>query len=161
MDTSRPSARPPLPPFTRETAIAKIRAAEDVWNTCDPELASLACTQHSVWRVRCDFLQGRPAVRAFLARKWNREFEYRVINELWAFTANRIAVRCAYEYYDDLGNWFRACGNENWEFDSRGLMRIRYANINDLPILPNDRLFHWDRKALRPSDHPGLTELAL
>jgi uncharacterized protein len=153
--------RPPLPPFTRESAIQKVRSAEDGWNTCDPERVSLAYTEDSVWRNRSEFLQGRPAIVAFLTRKWNRELDYRLIKELWAFAGNRIAVRFAYEYHDDSGNWFRAYGNENWEFDSHGLMRIRHASINDLPITPDARLFRWPREAPRPADHPGLSDLRL
>jgi nuclear transport factor 2 (NTF2) superfamily protein len=153
--------RPPLPPFTAETAHQKIRAAEDGWNGRNPERVSLAYTEDSVWRNRSEFLKGRPAIVAFLTRKWNRELDYRLIKELWAFTDNRIAVRFAYEYRDDSGNWFRAYGNENWEFDSTGLMRARHASINDLPIAAAGRLFHWDQTASRPSDHPGLTDLGL
>jgi nuclear transport factor 2 (NTF2) superfamily protein len=153
--------RPPLPPFTRETAIQKVRAAEDGWNSCNPERVSLAYTEDSVWRNRNEFLRGRPEIVAFLTRKWNRELDYRLIKELWAFTGERIAVRFAYEYRDDSGNWFRAYGNENWEFDSHGLMRARHASINDLAISPEARLFHWDRSAARPGDHPGLSDLGL
>jgi nuclear transport factor 2 (NTF2) superfamily protein len=151
--------RPPLPPFTRETAILKVRAAEDGWNTCDPERVALAYTQDSAWRNRSEFIHGRAAIVAFLTRKWHRELDYCLIKELWAFTDNRIAVRFAYEYHDDSGNWFRAYGNENWEFDPLGLMRSRHASINDLPITAASRLFHWDRRAPRPADHPGLTTL--
>jgi nuclear transport factor 2 (NTF2) superfamily protein len=154
-------ARPPLPPFTRETAIRKVRAAEDAWNTRDPERVSLAYTEDSEWRNRSEFLQGRPAIVAFLTRKWNRELEYRLIKELWAFTEARIAVRFAYEYHDDSENWFRAYGNENWEFDANGLMRTRHASINDLPIADSGRLFLWDRNGPRPADHPGLSDLGL
>lgn len=153
--------RPPLPPFTRDTAEQKVRSAEDGWNTCNPERVSLAYTQDSVWRNRNEFLHGRPAIVAFLARKWNRELDYRLIKELWAFTDNRIAVRFAYEYRDDSNIWFRAYGNENWEFDPHGLMRVRHASINDLPITPDARLFHWDRALPRPAGHPGLSELGL
>jgi len=153
--------RPPLPPFTRETAIRKVRAAEDAWNSRDPERVSLAYTEDSAWRNRSEFFQGQPAIVAFLTRKWNRELEYRLIKELWAFTDNRIAVRFAYEYHDDSGNWFRAYGNENWEFDTHGLMRARHASINDLPITGSARLFHWDRKGPRPADHPELSALGL
>ena len=131
--------RPPLPPFTRETAIQKVRAAEDAWNTRDPERVSLAYTEDSVWRNRSEFFQGRPAIVAFLTRKWNRELEYRLIKELWAFEGNRIAVRFAYESHDDTGAWFRSYGNENWEFDERGLMARRYASINDVRIEPSER----------------------
>jgi uncharacterized protein len=153
--------RPPLPPFTRDTAIQKVRAAEDAWNTRDPQRVSLAYTEDSVWRNRSEFFQGRPAIVAFLTRKWNRELRYRLIKELWAFTGDRIAVRFAYEYHDDSGNWFRAYGNENWEFDAHGLMRTRHASINDLPIMEAARLFRWDRTAPRPVEHPGLSELGL
>jgi nuclear transport factor 2 (NTF2) superfamily protein len=153
--------RPPLPPFTLETARQKVRGAEDGWNSRDPERVSLAYTDDSIWRNRSEFIQGRSNIVAFLARKWNRELDYRLIKELWAFTDNRIAVRFAYEYHDDSGNWFRANGNENWEFDTHGLMRARHASINDLPITPAARLFHWDHGGPRPLDHPGLTELRL
>lgn len=155
------SDRPPLPPFTRETAIQKVRAAEDAWNTRDPERVSMGYTDDSVWRNRSEFFRGRAEIVAFLTRKWNRELDYRLIKELWAFTENRIAVRFAYEYHDDSNNWFRAYGNENWEFDAHGLMRARHASINDLPIAAADRLFRWDRSAPRPADHPGLSELGL
>lgn len=154
-------ARPPFPPFTRETAIKKIRAAEDAWNTCDPERVALAYTEDSRWRNRAEFVQGRAEIIAFLKRKWARELDYRLIKELWAFTDNRIAVRFAYESHDDSGNWYRSYGNENWEFDERGLMRIRHASINDVRIDESQRLFHWDRSGPRPADHPGLTELGL
>nr|WP_294551061.1 nuclear transport factor 2 family protein [uncultured Rhodopila sp.] len=153
--------RPPVPPFTRETAIAKVRAAEDGWNSCNSERVSLAYTEDSKWRNRSEFLSGRAEIVAFLTRKWNRELEYRLIKELWAFAGDRIAVRFAYEYRDDSGNWFRAYGNENWEFDPHGLMRVRHASINDLPIGPGARLFHWDRGGPRPADHPGLSALGL
>ena len=153
--------RPPLPPFTLETAQLKVRAAEDGWNGRNPEKVSLAYTEDSVWRNRSEFLQGRPAIVAFLTRKWNRELEYRLIKELWAFTGNRIAVRFAYEYRDDSGSWYRAYGHENWEFDEHGLMRARHASINDVPIRAEDRLFHWDANGPRPADHPGLTSLGL
>jgi nuclear transport factor 2 (NTF2) superfamily protein len=153
--------RPPLPPFTLETARQKVRAAEDGWNGSDPERVSLAYTEDSIWRNRSEFLQGRPAIVAFLTRKWNRELEYRLIKELWAFSEDQIAVRFAYEYHDDSGNWFRAYGNENWAFDSHGLMRARHASINDLPIKESDRLFHWAQGVPRPVDHPGLSDLDL
>ena len=156
-----PTDRPPLPPFTRETAVQKVRGAEDLWNSCNPERASLGYSEDSIWRNRSEFFQGRPAIVAFLTRKWNRELDYRLIKELWAFTDNHIAVRFAYEYHDDSGSWFRAYGNENWEIDPHGLTRTRHASINDLPIAPAARLFHWDRSAPRPPDHPGLTELGL
>lgn len=154
-------ARPPLPPFTRETAIQKIRAAEDAWNSCDPERVALAYTEDSRWRNRAEFIQGRAEIVAFLKRKWARELDYRLIKEIWAFTANRIAVRFAYESHDDSGNWYRSYGNENWEFDERGLMRIRHASINDVRIMESDRLFRWDRSRPRPGDHPGLTDMGL
>ena len=156
-----PTDRPPLPPFTRETAIQKVRAAEDGWNSCSPERVSLVYTADSRWRNRSEFLQGRPQIVEFLTRKWIREIDYRLIKELWAFAENRIAVRFAYEFHDDSGNWVRSYGNENWEFDERGLMRIRHASINDLPIRAADRKFHWDRSAPRPADHPGLSDLGL
>ncbi len=155
------STRPPLPPFTRETAIQKVRAAEDGWNSRNPEKVSLAYTEDSWWRNRSDFVQGRAAIVAFLSRKWIREQDYRLIKELWAYDGNRIAVRFAYEWHDDSGNWFRSYGNENWEFDESGLMRTRHASINDLPIKESERKFHWDASAARPADHPGLTELGL
>jgi nuclear transport factor 2 (NTF2) superfamily protein len=155
------SDRPPLPPFTRETAVRKVRAAEDAWNTRNPERVALAYTEDSAWRNRTEFFAGRPAIIAFLTRKWAQELDYRLIKQLWAFTENRIAVRFAYEYHDDSGNWFRAYGNENWEFDAHGLMRARHASINDLPITEASRLFHWDRAGPRPADHPGLTALGL
>ncbi|MDK1493108.1 nuclear transport factor 2 family protein [Sinorhizobium sp. 7-81] len=153
--------RPPLPPFTRETAIQKVRAAEDGWNSCDPERVSRAYTVDSRWRNRAEFVRGREAIVAFLTRKWNKELEYRLIKELWAHDRNRIAVRFAYEYRDDSGNWYRAYGNENWEFDENGLMHTRHASINDMPIKEADRKFFWDRSAPRPADHPGLSELGL
>ncbi len=153
--------RPPLPPFDRDAALRKVRAAEDGWNSRDPVRVALVYTQDSVWRNRAEFFAGRDAIRAFLARKWAKELEYRLIKELWASTDDRIAVRFAYEWHDDSGNWFRSYGNENWEFAPDGLMRRRHASINDLPIAPADRLFHWDQSAPRPADHPGLTELGL
>jgi nuclear transport factor 2 (NTF2) superfamily protein len=156
-----PEQRPPLPPFTRETAIQKVRGAEDGWNSCNPERVSLAYTVDSYWRNRSTFVQGREAIVAFLAGKWRRELDYRLIKELWAFTDNRIAVRFAYEYHDDSSNWFRAYGNENWEFDENGLMQKRFACINDLPIQESERKFFWDRSGPRPADHPGLSDLGL
>ncbi|HVJ51748.1 MAG TPA: nuclear transport factor 2 family protein [Aliidongia sp.] len=153
--------RPPLPPYTKETAIIKVRAAEDGWNSCNPEKVSLAYTIDSKWRNRSEFLNGRPEIVAFLTRKWRKELGYRLIKELWAFTDNRIAVRFAYEFRDDSNNWFRAYGNENWEFDEHGLMRARHACINDLPITEADRKFHWDRSGPRPADHPSLSDLGL
>ncbi len=152
--------RPPLPPFTAETARQKVRLAEDGWNTRDAAKVALAYTQDSVWRNRAEFLQGRPAIEAFLSRKWQRELDYRLIKELWAFHDNRIAVRFAYEWRDDSGNWFRSYGNENWEFDGDGLMRRRIASINDLPIAEQQRKYHWPL-GRRPDDHPGLGDLGL
>ncbi len=156
-----PETRPPLPPFTRESALKKVRAAEDGWNTRNPQKVSLAYTEDSVWRNRAEFLHGRPAIVAFLTRKWAKELDYRLIKELWSFDGNRIAVRFAYEWHDDSGNWFRSYGNENWEFDARGLMRQRFASINDLPITAADRKYHWDASGPRPAGHPELSELSL
>src|ERR1700731_3129547 len=153
-----PTDRPPLPPFTPETARQKVRGAEDGWNSREPERVSLAYSEDSVWRNRSEFLRGRPAIVAFLTRKWNRELDYRLIKELWAFTANRIAVRFAYEWHDDSGNWFRSYANENWEFDDDGLMRLRLANINDLPIRESERKYHWPL-GRRPDNQPGLSDL--
>ncbi|HYD33256.1 MAG TPA: nuclear transport factor 2 family protein [Methylophilaceae bacterium] len=155
-----PELRPPLPPFTRETAIQKVRLAEDGWNSRDPERVSLVYTQDSQWRNRAEFPRGRAEIVQFLTRKWARELDYRLIKELWAFTENRIAVRFAYEWHNDSGHWYRSYGNENWEFDENGLMRYRYASINDLPINENDRKFHWPL-GRRPDDHPGLSDLGL
>ena len=152
--------RPPLPPFTRDTAIAKIRLAEDAWNSRDPVRVSLAYTSDSRWRNRSEFLQGRPAIIAFLARKWAVEHEYRLIKELWAFGADRIAVRFQYEWHDSAGAWFRSYGNEQWEFDEHGLMRRREASINDVAIAVAERKFRWPLGA-RPAGHPGLAELGL
>jgi nuclear transport factor 2 (NTF2) superfamily protein len=152
--------RPPLPPFTEETAIRKVRMAEDAWNSRDPQQVSLAYTEDTRWRNRADFPVGREQVVAFLQRKWSREHNYRLVKELWAFTADRIAVRFAYEWHDDAGNWTRSHGNENWEFDGRGLMRLRFASINDQPIREEERLLLWS-PGPRPVDHPGLTELGL
>ncbi len=152
--------RPPLPPFTRETAMQKVRAAEDGWNARDPQRVSMAYTADSQWRNRAEFPSGREEIVEFLSRKWQREQDYRLIKELWAFEGNRIAVRFAYEYHDDAGNWFRAYGNENWEFDANGLMQIRYASINDLPIHASERKFHWPL-GRRPDDHPGLSAMGL
>lgn len=152
--------RPPLPPFTAETAAQKVRMAEDGWNSRDAEKVSLAYSADSRWRNRAEIFSGRAAIVAFLKRKWARELEYRLIKELWAFTDNRIAVRFAYEWRDDSGHWFRSYGNENWEFDERGLMRARHASINDLPIAEEQRLFRWPQ-GRRPDDHPGLSELGL
>jgi uncharacterized protein len=153
--------RPPLPPFTRETALQKIRAAEDGWNTRDPARVALAYTPDSYWRNRAEFIRGREQIIEFLTRKWQKELDYRLIKELWAFTDNRIAVRFAYEWHDDSNHWYRSYGNENWEFDEHGLMRYRHASINDVPIKESDRKYHWDRSGPRPKDHPGLTELGL
>jgi nuclear transport factor 2 (NTF2) superfamily protein len=155
--------RPPKPPFTEESAAAKVRAAEDAWNTRDPARVALAYTPDSRWRNRAEFVEGRGAIEGFLARKWRRELDYRLIKELWAFRDNRIAVRFAYEWHDEPGQWFRSYGNENWEFVSTGLMSRRVASINDLPITQTERLFWWDRSAAarRPDGHPGLSELGL
>lgn len=153
-------ARPPLPPFTLESAITKVRMAEDAWNSRDPQRVSLAYTEDSQWRNRAEFLTGRAEIVAFLTRKWAREIEYRLVKEIWAFTENRIAVRFAYEWRDDAGNWYRSHGNENWEFDERGLMRRRLASINDQPIKESDRRFLW-AAGPRPADHPGLSDLGL
>jgi nuclear transport factor 2 (NTF2) superfamily protein len=152
--------RPPLPPFTLETATAKVRAAENGWNGRDPHKVALAYSPDTSWRNRSEFVTGRDEVVAFLERKWARELDYRLIKELWAFREDRIAVRFAYEYHDDSGNWFRAYGNENWAFDEQGLMRHRFASINDLPIAESERLFHWTLGP-RPEGHPGLSELGL
>jgi nuclear transport factor 2 (NTF2) superfamily protein len=154
------SAKPPFPPFNRETAIQKVRMAENAWNSRDPERVSLAYSLDSAWRNRAEFVQGRAEIVAFLSRKWARELEYRLIKELWAFTNDRIAVRFAYEWHDDAGNWFRSYGNENWEFAEDGLMRRRLACINDLPIKETDRKYFWPQGA-RPADHLGLSELGL
>jgi len=156
-----PSAPSPLvPPFTRETAIRKVRAAENAWNSRDPERVSLAYSPDSIWRNRSEFIHGRAEIVAFLTRKWARELEYRLIKEIWAFDGARIAVRFAYESKDLEGKWWRSYGNENWEFDQEGLMMRRHASINDLPIAEEQRLFHWPQGP-RPDDHPGLTELGL
>lgn len=161
MSNPTPEARSPLPPFTFQTATEKVRKAEDAWNGRDPERVALAYTSDSRWRNRNTFLQGRTAIVEFLTRKWREEDEYRLIKELWAFTDDRIAVRFAYEWRDSQGGWWRAHGNENWAFDERGLMRERHASINDVSIAPEDRLFHWDRSAARPAEHPGLSVLGL
>lgn len=153
-------ARPPLPPFSAETAAQKARLAEDAWNSRDPQRVSLAYTPDSQWRNRAEFPRGRAEIVAFLQRKWARELEYRLIKEVWAWQDNRIAVRFAYEWRDDAGQWYRSYGNENWEFDAQGLMAVRHASINDLPIRPEERKFHWPQ-GRRPDDHPGLTELGL
>jgi nuclear transport factor 2 (NTF2) superfamily protein len=151
-------ARPPLPPFTEATAIEKVRLAEDGWNSRDPARVALAYTVDSKWRNRAEFFTGREAIEAFLTRKWIRELDYRLIKELWTFAGNRIAVRFAYEFHDDSNNWFRAYGNENWEFDDDGLMRRRIASINEHPISEADRKYHWPL-GRRPDDYPGLSEL--
>ena len=152
--------RPPLPPFDRESATLKVRLAEDGWNTRDPQRVALAYTPDSRWRNRSEFPRGRAEIVAFLARKWARELDYRLIKELWAFDGNRIAVRFAYEWHDDSGSWFRSYGNENWEFNEHGLMMRRYASINDLPIRESERKYRWPL-GRRPDDHPGLTDLGL
>ena len=154
------NARPPLPPFTAETAAQKARMAEDAWNSRDPQRVSLAYTEDSRWRNRAEFPRGRAQIVEFLTRKWNRELEYRLIKEVWAFEGNRIAVRFAYEWHDDSGQWYRSYGNENWEFDENGLMDVRHASINDHPITPEERRFHWPQ-GRRPDDHPGLSALGL
>jgi uncharacterized protein len=152
------TSRPPVPPFTRETAIQKVRLIEDAWNSRQPEKMVLAYTPDSRWRNRAEFLDGRQQILEFLKRKWAKELDYRLIKELWAFEGNRIAVRFAYESHDDSGNWFRSYGNENWEFDENGLMRVRLASINDLPIKEADRKYHWPLGP-RPDNHPGLSAL--
>ncbi|MBX8516616.1 nuclear transport factor 2 family protein [Pseudomonas cichorii] len=152
--------RPPLPPFSRETALQKVRLAEDGWNSRDPEKVSLAYTEDTQWRNRAEFVTNREQARDFLTRKWAKELDYRLIKELWAFTDNRIAVRYAYEWHDDSGNWFRSYGNENWEFEENGLMARRFACINDLPIKESERKYHWPL-GRRPDGHPGLSELGL
>jgi nuclear transport factor 2 (NTF2) superfamily protein len=153
--------RPPLPPFTPESAAQKARAAEDAWNSRDPAKVALAYTSDSVWRNRAEFLQGRAAIEAFLTRKWAKELDYRLIKEVWTFGGHRIAVRFAYEWHDDSGNWFRSYGNENWEFADNGLMHRRLASINDQPIAAADRKFHWPAPGPRPTGHPGLGDLGL
>lgn len=152
--------KPPLPPFDLTTAAQKVRMAEDAWNTRDPEKVALAYTEDSIWRNRAEFFAGREKIVQFLTRKWNKELDYRLIKELWTFQGNRIAVRFAYEWHDDSGNWFRSYGNENWEFDDQGYMRRRIASINDLPLNERDRKFHWTL-GRRPDDHPGLSDLGL
>ena len=150
-----------MPPFSRDDAIAKVRKAEDAWNTRDPERVALAYTPDSRWRNRSEIFQGRPAIVEFLTRKWARELDYRLIKEMWAFGDDRIAVRFAYEWHDDAGAWFRSYGNENWLFEAHGLMARRHASINDLAIDESDRRFHWDLSEPRPADHPGLSDLDL
>ncbi|MEA5474821.1 nuclear transport factor 2 family protein [Synechococcus sp. CCY9201] len=154
------TSKPPLPPFDRDSATQKARMAENAWNSRDPAKIALAYSEDSVWRNRSEFIQGRQEIEAFLKRKWARELDYRLIKEVWAWHDNRIAVRFQYEFHDDSGNWFRAHGNENWEFDDQGLMRRREASINDVPIRESDRLFLWPQGP-RPDDHPGLTDLGL
>lgn len=155
------STRPPLPPFTRESAILKVRLAEDAWNTRDPEKVSSAYTLDTKWRNRAEFINDREDAKAFLTRKWKKELDYRLIKELWAFSENRIAVRYAYEWHDHSGNWFRSYGNENWEFEDDGLMSRRFASVNDVPIGEIERKYHWPVGSRRPDDHPGLSELEL
>lgn len=155
-----PESRPPLPPFTHESATQKVRIAEDAWNSRDPQRVALAYTPDSEWRNRAEFPRGREQIAAFLTRKWARELDYRLIKELWTYGGHRIAVRFAYEWHDDAGNWFRSYGNENWEFDENGLMRRRFASINDLPIKEAERKFHWPL-GRRPDEHPGLSDLGL
>lgn len=154
------NTRPPVPPFTKETATEKVRLAEDGWNSRDPGKVALAYSKDSRWRNRAEFVTGRDAITAFLSRKWDRELDYRLIKELWAHDGHRIAVRFAYEWHDDSGQWYRSYGNENWEFDDDGLMRARHASINDLPIEESDRKYHWPL-GRRPDDHPGLSDLGL
>lgn len=153
-------SKPPFPPFNEDSARQKVRLAENAWNSKDPNKVSLAYTVDSRWRNRAEFPQGREQIKAFLQRKWQREQDYRLIKELWAFEDHRIAVRFAYEWHDETGNWYRSYGNENWEFDDKGLMQTRFASINDMPIKAEERLFHWPAGA-RPEDHPGLSELGL
>jgi len=153
-------SKPPFPPFEEDTAIQKARMAEDAWNSRNPEIVSMAYTEGSVWRNRTEFITGREAIQAFLARKWRRELDYRLIKEVWGFRLNRIAVRFAYEWHDDSGQWYRSYGNENWEFAKNGLMQRRFACINDLPIVESDRKFHWIL-GRRPDDHPGLSDLGM
>jgi uncharacterized protein len=160
MATGTMTTRPPLPPFTHESAIQKVRLAEDAWNSRDPGKVALAYAIDSRWRNRAEFVNGRNEIIAFLSRKWARELEYRLIKELWAFTGNRIGVRFAYESHDDSGHWYRSYGNENWEFNEDGLMAARFACINDLPILESDRKYHWPL-GRRPDDHSGLSDLGL
>ena len=158
--TAQPTQRPPLPPFTRETALEKVRLAEDAWNSRDPGRVALAYSVDSRWRNRAEIFRGREAIVAFLERRWHRELDYRLTKVLWTFDGNRIAVRFAYEWHDDSGNWYRSYGNENWEFDENGLMRERHASINDRRIEESERKFHWPL-GRRPDDHPGLSDLGL
>lgn len=160
MNTPADAPRPPLPPFTPATAAQKIRLAEDAWNSRDPARVALAYTTDSRWRNRSEFPRGRAEIVDFLERKWARERDYRLVKELWACDGNRIAVRFAYEWHDEAGSWFRSYGNENWEFDAQGLMAVRHASINDLPIAASERKLHWPT-GRRPDGHPGLSELGL
>ena len=160
MSNATAETRPPVPPFTRESAVQKVRGAEDAWNSRDPDRVVKVYTHDTRWRNRAEFPDGRDEVHAFLVRKWARELDYRLIKELWAFTDNRIAVRFAYEWHDSSGQWFRSYGNENWEFNDAGFMRRRHASINDLPIRSGERLFHWPL-GRRPDDHAGLSDLGL
>jgi uncharacterized protein len=160
MTAASTATRPPLPPFTRESAIEKVRLAEDAWNSRDPAKVARAYAIDSRWRNRSEFITGRNEIVAFLSRKWAKELDYRLIKELWAFTGNRIAVRFAYEWHDDPGNWYRSYGNENWEFNQDGLMAVRFASINDLPIKESERKYAWPL-GRRPDNHPGLSELQL
>jgi uncharacterized protein len=160
MAQSKTQSRPPLPPFTRESAAEKVRLAEDAWNTRDPARVASGYSPDSRWRNRAEFVHGREDIVAFLTRKWARELDYRLIKDVWAFDGDRIAVRFAYEWHDDSGTWFRSYGNENWQFGEDGLMRVRHASINDLPIGEADRLYRWPLGP-RPDDHPGLGELGL
>ncbi len=153
-------SKPPFPPFDTEAAVRKVRLAEDAWNSRDPDRVSLAYTIDSKWRNRAEFINGREEIMQFLTHKWERELDYRLIKEIWAYEDNRIAVRFAYEWHDDSGNWFRSYGNENWEFNENGLMRLRYASINDLKINESERKYHWPQGP-RPDDHPGLSDLGL
>jgi len=152
------TGKPPLPPFDREGALRKVRMAEDAWNSRDPERVALAYTEDSFWRNRAEILRGRDQIREFLRRKWDKELDYRLVKELWAHAGNRIAVRFQYEWRDDSGQWYRAYGNENWEFDEQGLMRRREASINDKPISEGERRWRWDSAGPRPADHPGLID---
>jgi uncharacterized protein len=161
-DNTAAAAQAPIrPPFTADSAVAKVRMAEDAWNSRDPQRVALAYSEDSEWRNRAEFLRGRQAIREFLQRKWNRELDYRLIKEIWAFGADRIAVRFAYEWHDDSAHWFRSYGNENWEFDAGGLMRRRFASINDVPISAAERKYHWSAPGARPAAHPGLSDLGL
>lgn len=158
--TKNAESKPPFPPFNQETAAQKVQMGEDGWNTRNPEAVALAYSVDSKWRNRAEFVTGRAQILEFLKRKWSKEIDYRLIKELWAFQDDRIAVRFAYEWHDDAGNWFRSYGNENWQFDEHGLMAVRHACINDLPIQEKDRKFHWPL-GRRPADHPSLSELGL